>query len=234
MANGRRILVVDDEDDLAEVVCFNLEREGFRCQRAADATQALRHLKTAPPDLVVLDRMLPDKPGDVVAREIRRNPDTASIPILMLTARADEQAELSGFACGADDYVSKPFSMSVLVARVDSLLRRSADKATDSHVVEIGPIRVDPDRHETIANGVPVALTAMEFDILRALMNGGGRVLDRDGIINAVLGPTVAVTDRTIDVHVAALRKKLGSASSWVQTIRGVGYTFRTPAAADS
>jgi len=234
MANGRRILVVDDEDDLAEVVCFNLEREGFQCQRAADAAQALRHLKTARPDLVVLDRMLPDQPGDVVARQMRRNPDTASIPILMLTARADEQAELSGFACGADDYVSKPFSMAVLVARVDSLLRRSTDTPTDSRVVEIGPIRVDPDRHETLVNGAPVALTATEFGILLTLMKGGGRVLDRDRIINAVLGPTVAVTDRTIDVHVAALRKKLGSASSWVQTVRGVGYTFRAPADVDS
>ena len=234
MGNTHHILVVEDEDDLAELVRFNLEQEGYDCVCAGDARSAFDLLRTQRPDLIVLDRMLPDRPGDVVAQKIKQDPGTSAIPILMLTAKAEEAAQLQGFSLGADDYVTKPFSMKVLLARVGAILRRTAESDAQSDVIESGPIRLDPGRHEVAVEGIPVALTSTEFGILRTLMTGAGRVLDRDQLISRVLGPTVAVTDRTIDVHVAALRKKLGSsASSWLQTVRGVGYTFRPPATAD-
>jgi two-component system, OmpR family, phosphate regulon response regulator PhoB len=229
MTDQRAILVIEDEDDLAELVCFNLKKAGYSPVRVVDAGSAMKCLRSNVPDLVVLDRMLPDQSGDVIAKSMRQNPATAAVPILMLTARAEEQAQLSGFAAGADDYVTKPFSMKVLVARVDALLRRTKAVSQEGAVLQAGAIRVDPARHEVTVGGTPVSLTSTEFSLLRTLMTAGGRVLDRDRLITAVLGPTVAVTDRTIDVHIAAIRKKLGGAASWVQTVRGVGYTFREP-----
>lgn len=230
MVAKQSILVVEDEVDLAETVRYNLEREGFACRWAADGVAAIEEVRRQRPDLVILDRMLPRKSGDEVANTILRERETSTIPIIMLTAKAEESDQLVGFALGAVDYVTKPFSMKVLVARVRSVLRRIHSKESDKDVLQAGPIVLDSERFEVTVDGSPVPVTATEFRILKTLMQAEGRVLDRTQLIDTVLGTSVAVTDRTIDVHIAGLRKKLGeSAAAWVQTIRGVGYTFREP-----
>lgn len=228
--NGKSILVIEDETDLAEVVRYNVEREGYECRTAPDGLAALAELRRRRPDLVVLDRLLPGKSGDEVAAEIRRDPANSDLPIIMLTAKAEESDQLVGFALGADDYVTKPFSVKVLLARIGALLRRTEPVAEPSNKLVAGPISLDVDRHEVVVSGRTVSLTSMEFGILKALLGASGRVLDREQLIDAVLGPTVAITDRTIDVHIAAMRRKLGNAAGWIQTIRGVGYTVRPPA----
>ena len=225
----KTILVVEDETDLAELIVFNLRREGYACSHVGDGLSALHEIQRKLPSLIVLDRMLPGMSGDEVLAELKRAPKTAAIPTIMLTAKADETDELVGFAIGADDYISKPFNMKRLIARVGAVLRRFAAAERPGDVVAMGPITLDDSRLEVTVDGAPVSLTATEFKMLRTLMSARGRVLDREQMIDAVLGPTVAVTDRTIDVHIASVRKKLGSAAAWVQTVRGAGYTFRPP-----
>ena len=227
--NGKSILVIEDETDLAEVVRYNVEREGYECRTASDGNAALAELRRRRPDLVVLDRLLPGKSGDEVAAEIRRDPANSSVPIIMLTAKAEESDQLVGFALGADDYVTKPFSVKVLLTRIGALLRRTGPVPEPSSNLRAGPISLDVARHEVVVSGRTVSLTSMEFGILKALLGASGRVLDREQLIDAVLGPTVAITDRTVDVHIAAIRRKLGNAAEWIQTIRGVGYTIRPP-----
>jgi len=229
MDSGKAILIVEDESDLADALSYHLEREGYKCRRARDGEAALAEVSRSRPDLIVLDRMLPKLSGDEVATRLRRDPHTADIPIIMLTAKAEDADELVGFALGADDYVRKPFSIKLLLARVAAMLRRDRAAQQESEVLSAGPVVLDRGRHEVTVEGRSVTLTATEFRILAALMGAGGRVLDRGQLIDAVLGQNVAVTDRTMDVHIAALRKKLGTAAAWIQTIRGVGYTFRVP-----
>ena len=175
--------------------------------------------------------MLPKLSGDEVALRLRNDPRTARIPIIMLTAKADEADELVGFALGADDYVRKPFSIKLLLARIQALLRRHDAASSPADVLSAGPIVLDRGRHEVTLEGQPILLTATEFRVLRALMTARGRVLSRDQLIDASLGAGAAVTDRTIDVHVAALRRKLVAAGHWIHTIRGAGYAFRAPVA---
>ncbi len=231
MKTPKTILVVEDETDLRELIGFNLEREGYQCRQAADGDQALAEIAKAIPHLVILDRMLPNTSGDEVLAQLRRDERTAAIPVLMLTAKVDESDELVGFAMGADDYVTKPFSMKALIARVGALIRRSREETFDGQksVVSSGPVMLDVERHSVSVEGVAITLTATEFRLLNAIMSAGGRLRSREQLIDAALGPDVAVVDRTIDVHIAALRKKLGSAASWVQTVRGAGYIWRTP-----
>jgi len=229
MSTNKTVLIVEDEADLAEVVRYNLEREGYRCRCVADGTSALVELRREQPDVLILDRMLPGMSGDEVINKLRREPNTAGIPVLMLTAKSEESDELIGFALGADDYVTKPFSMKLLLARVDALLRRVSAPAAGSDVLTAGPICLDRSRHELKVNDESVTLTSTEFGLLWELLAARGRVLSRDQLIDAVLGGSTVVTDRTIDVHVAALRKKLGKASALIQTVRGVGYTLRPP-----
>lgn len=224
----RSILIVEDEADLAEMLRFHLERDGYSCRRSSDGQAALAESQRHPPDLIILDRMLPRVSGDEVLERLRRDPRTASIPVMMLTAKAEEADQLVGFAMGATDYVTKPFSMKVLLARVAAILRRDANEA-GRDVLTCGPVILDRSRHEVTVEGKPIALTATEMRILAALMNARGRVMERDHLIDTVLGPSVAVTNRAIDVHIAALRKKMQSAAGWIRTIRGVGYAFRTP-----
>lgn len=225
------ILVVEDETDLRELIGFNLEREGYRCRRASNGDEALARLADELPDLVVLDRMIPNISGDEVLARIRRDERSADVPVIMLTAKADESDELVGFAMGADDYVTKPFSMKALIARIGALLRRTQDRTTSNEkaILSSGPVALDSDRHSVTVDGTAVALTMTEFRLLRAIMAADGRLRSRDQLISAALGPDVAVIDRTIDVHIAALRKKLGSGAAWIQTIRGAGYTWRKP-----
>ncbi len=232
MPQQQSILVVEDEGDLARLLRHNIEREGYKCRLAADGREALAEIQARPPDLILLDRMLPGVSGDEVLAQVRRDPRLATTPIIMLTAKADESDELVGFALGADDYISKPFSMKLVLARMAALFRRRENASADAagQLLHAGPIRLDVDRYELTVDGQPVPLTTSEFRLLKALMAGGGRVLTRARLIDSVMGTGIAVTDRTVDVHVTGLRRKLGEAAGWVQTIRGIGYTFRPPA----
>jgi two-component system phosphate regulon response regulator PhoB len=226
----RSVLIVEDERDLADLLQMNLEREGYACHRTTSGDAALDEIRQHRPDLIVLDRMLPGLSGDELLAQIRRNRETRGIPVIMLTAKSEEADVLVGFAIGADDYMTKPFSMKVLIARIAAMFRRSDDeRGVEELVLSGGPIHMAPDRFEVTVEGMHVSLTATEFRILRALLSMQGRVLDRGRLIDLSLGTAVAVTDRTIDVHIASLRKKLGSAAAWIQTVRGVGYTFRPP-----
>lgn len=229
MRVAKSILLVEDEADLADALAYHLTREGYAVRRAANGEQAMTEIGRQAPDLVVLDRMLPIMSGDDVALKIKRDPRSNQIPIIMLTAKTEETDELVGFALGADDYVRKPVNAKVLLARVGAVLRRKEAGVKSGDVLSAGPLTLDRSRHEVTVEGTPVALTATEFRMLATLMAARGRVLDREQLIDAALGDGVAVTQRTIDVHIAALRKKLVAAAHWIQTIRGVGYAFRAP-----
>lgn len=229
MPNQSSILIVEDETDLAEMVAYHLEREGYQCRRVEDGERALAEAYRQPPDLIVLDRMLPQLSGDEVAMRLKRDNRTASIPIIMLTAKAEDEDELVGFALGADDYVRKPFTMKLLLARVTAVLRRHKSSTSHRDVLTTGGVVLDHGRHEVLVDGQPLDLTATEFRILAALMAARGRVLTREQLIDTAVGHGAAVTNRAMDVHIAALRKKLGSAADCVHTVRGVGYAFRLP-----
>ncbi len=226
-APKKTILVVEDETDLAELIRHNVEREGYACRVAFDGRSAQAEAAAHPPDLILLDRMLPGMSGDEFITSLKRDSRLAAIPVIMLTAKAEESDQLVGLALGADDYITKPFSIKLLLARIAVMFRRTEAALPDQTVLTEGPIRLDSDRHEVSVANKPVPLTATEFRLLRALMAANGRVLTRDFLIENAMGTGVAVTDRTIDVHVTALRKKLGKAGQWIKTIRGVGYTFR-------
>ena len=210
-------------------MAYQLKRAGYDCRVVHDGLAAINEIERHPPDLVVLDRMLPKTPGDEVAMKLKSDARSAHIPIIMVTAKAEETDELVGFALGADDYVRKPFSPKLLIARIQAVLRRHEATGKAQEVVSSGPIVLDRGRHLVTIEGEPIQLTATEFRVLSTLMAARGRVLSREQVIDAVLGYGVAVTQRTIDVHVAALRKKLGGAAAWIQTVRGVGYAFRVP-----
>ncbi len=234
MSSAKRILVVEDERDLADLLTYNLKKNGFDAISARDGNAALAALRSGAPDLVILDLMLPGVPGIEIARQIRTNPRTAEIPILILTARADEADQLTGLAVGADDYVTKPFSMKVLLARVQALFRRKSGSEAQESRLQLGPITADLAAHVVAVDGKDTKLTLTEFKLLTALLQAPSRVLSRSELINRVMGPGIIVTSRTIDVHVAALRRKLGQAGGMIRTIRGVGYQIiPTPESAD-
>ncbi|MEM9064575.1 MAG: response regulator transcription factor [Planctomycetota bacterium] len=231
---SQRVLVVDDEADIAELLEINLARAGFEVATASDGRTGLARIKDWSPDLVVLDVMMPELSGTEVASRVRSDPATSSLPILMLTAKAEEVDEVVGLTVGADDYVTKPFSVKVLIARIESLLRRAAGPVeSDGALLRVGPVSLDMETHDVSVDGDPVKLTLTEFRLLAALMEARGKVLSRQDLMSNAMGPGVTVTERTIDVHVTAIRKKLGPHSSLVQTVRGVGYRMAmTPARA--
>lgn len=227
MAGGKSILVVEDEKDLAEILCYNLEREGYSCRRAEDGDRALAEAQRQPPDLIILDRMLPKMSGDEIVAHLKRDFRTADIPIIMLTAKAEETDELVGFALGVDDYVRKPFAMKLILARVAAVLRRGRAATLKREVLTIGEVTVDRGRHEVLVGGKRIDVTATELRILALLMAARGRVLSREQLIDDVIGHGAAVTNRAMDVHIASLRRKLGIAANCIHTVRGVGYSFR-------
>lgn len=227
----KRILVVEDEPDMAELVAMRLRREGYLAEIASDGQEALQKARADPPDLLVLDLMLPKVSGTEVATELRHDPRTANVPIVMLTAKGEESDVIVGLKLGADDYVTKPCSLSVLVARIGAVLRRTVPAGPAAHSpITLGLVRIDPDQHQVKVDGRPVVLTRTEFRILLALASARGRVLSRYQLVDEAMGPSTIVTDRTIDVHVAALRRKLGKARRYIQTVRGVGYRLDTEA----
>lgn len=227
MTTRKSILVVEDESDLADLVCYHLEREGYQARRAEDGERAITEATRQVPDLIVLDRMLPKVSGDEVARRLRRDDRLSSVPIIMLTAKAEEADELVGFALGVDDYVRKPFSIKLLLARISAVLRREQSATPTKDMITLGAVSLDHGRHEVTVDDEQIDLTATEFRILAALMSVRGRVMSREQLIETTLGHGAVVTNRAMDVHIAALRKKLGPAAACIQTIRGVGYAFR-------
>ena len=221
------ILVIDDEKDLLELVRYNLEKEQFDVILAPDGESGLEIATKHQPDLIVLDVMMPGMDGLEVCQRLRAHPKARHIPIIMLTARAAEADRVVGLELGADDYVTKPFSPRELVARIKAVLRRTTTPPQAPQVIRHGPIVIDETRHEVTCNAQSVQLTATEFRILQYLVSRPGQVCSRDQIIDAALGHDTAVFDRTIDVHMTAIRRKLGSAGDCVETVRGFGYKLR-------
>jgi len=223
LGRRRSIVVIEDERDLADMLVFNIERAGYQAEAAYDGRSGFDRVIADPPDLIVLDLMLPELSGAEVAARVRKTPTTASVPIVMLTAKVDEADQIGGLAAGADDYITKPFSVKVLLARIDAILRRAGGTPGDSEL-RLGPIRLRPESHEVACSGQQVHLTLTEFKILSALIAAGGKVLTRQSLMTRAMGPGITVTERTIDVHVTAIRKKLGSGGTLIRTVRGVGY----------
>ena len=221
------VLVVEDEPDIRNLIVLHLSREGFRCRTAKSGPEALREARAATPDLVILDLMLPDLDGLEVCRRLRSDAATATIPIIMLTAKADEVDRGVGLEMGADDYVVKPFSPKELIARVRAVLRR-ARPAIEGRVLRAGAVTIDPMRHQVDVAGTAVELTPKEFDLLRALVEAAGRVLSREQLLERVWGYTRGgdIESRTVDVHVRRLRAKLGDTGRRIATLKGVGYRF--------
>ncbi len=224
-----RILIVEDDPSLAEVLDYNLRQEGYETHVARDGQQGLRDVRLHCPDLVILDLMLPMIDGLEVCRLLRADPSTQDLLVLMLTARSEESDELVGFSVGADDYVTKPFSVKVLLQRLNALIRRKDQGAADRDVIVSQGIMIDRRRHRATAGDAPLDLTPSEFGLLAALVRQPGRAFSRAELIDVALGDDAIVLERTIDVHIRALRKKLGSHADLIQTVRGIGYRFRDP-----
>ncbi len=224
----KQIIVVEDERDMAELVVMRLRREGYLVEAVHDGLAALERIRACPPDLVLLDVMLPGMVGTQVARELRSDPRTAHVPIVMLTAKSEESDIVVGLQFGADDYVTKPFSMSVLAARVGAVLRRSTAAPAREDLLQAGPISIDTSRHSVQVDGQEVTLTQTEFRLLMALAAARGKVLSRNQLVDQALGMDAIVTDRTIDVHLTSLRRKLGPARESIKTVRGIGYRLES------
>jgi two-component system phosphate regulon response regulator PhoB len=225
MAN--RVLIVEDERDLSRVVAYNFQKEGFDVVVAFNGEQALRAVKEERFDLVLLDLMLPDISGIEVCKKLKANPQTAQIPVVMVTAKGEEVDRIVGFELGADDYVVKPFSVRELILRVRSILRRADVSALAPERFELGKLRVDRAAHRVWVEGKEVALTALELRLLVMLYDRRGRVQSRELLLDEVWGTDTDVTSRNVDTHVKRVREKLGPAGEYIETVRGVGYRFR-------
>jgi len=222
-----KILVVDDEEDILELVRYNLVREGYVVLCALSGEDALRTAVAEPVDLVVLDLMLPGIDGLEVARRLKQNNDTKDTPIVMLTAKGEEADVVSGLELGADDYVTKPFSPRILIARIKAVIRRrSGDTEPENEVLNVRELSIHPGRRHVTAAGKPLDLTYTEFQVLYFLARRPGWVFTRSQIVDAVRGDDYPVTDRSVDVQIVGLRKKLGPLGKYIETVRGVGYRF--------
>ena len=222
--SGKKILIIEDEKDVADLLALSLRKAGFRVYLAGDGVNGLQKAREDRPDFIVLDLMLPRMPGLEVCKILRSDPSTSQIPILMLTAKADEVDRIVGLEFGADDYVTKPFSPREVGLRIRAILRRGEAPVNS---LTAGPISMDPARHEVHVDGKPVHLTSLEFKLLRTLLQRRGRVQDRDRLLNEVWGYESVIDTRTVDTHVRRLREKLGSVGEYIETIRGFGYRFR-------
>ena len=220
-----RVLVVEDEPDISALLAFHLERAGYQVVRARNGLDALQQVRARPPDLMLLDLMLPGIDGLEVCRRLRQDPATAALPVVMLTAKGEEVDRVLGLELGADDYIVKPFSPKEVVARVRAVLRRARPPVEGAPMV-IGRLVIDVARHTVHVNGASVLLTPKEFDLLRALAEARGRVLSRELLLDRVWGYAAAgeIESRTVDVHVRRLRVKLGGEGSRIATVKGVGY----------
>jgi two-component system alkaline phosphatase synthesis response regulator PhoP len=221
------ILIVDDEEDIQELLKFNLTKEGYEVLLAGNGEKALESARNKNPQLIVLDLMLPGIDGLSVCKKLKNEPKTASIPIIMLTAKGEESDIVTGLEIGADDYVTKPFSPKVLIARIRKLLRKTILHAEEKAAIKIHELSIDTARYEVLVKNKKVELTYTEFNILLALVRRPGFVLTRYQIVDAVRGSDYPVTDRAVDVQIVSLRKKLGICGKYIETIRGVGYRFK-------
>lgn len=222
------ILVVDDEEDILELVRYNLEKAGYRVTCVASGGEAVKAARSGLPDLVVLDLMLPGLDGLEVCTLLKNDPKTKDMAIVMLTARGEEPDIVRGLELGADDYVTKPFSPRILLARVQAVLRRREAEAKEKDaVLRVHDLVIHPGRHEVSVNGVPIDLTFTEFRLLHYLARRPGWVFTRSQIVDTVRGEGYAVTDRAVDVQIVGLRKKLGPRGHYIETVRGVGYRMK-------
>ena len=225
-----RILVVDDEPDILSILVYQLSREGFRVSTAVNGRSAIASAVEDPPDLVVLDLMLPVVDGYEVLRVLRTDPRTESVPILLLTARREEEERVQGFEYGADDYVTKPFSARELALRVQALLRRSrAEPVTPMRALRVGAVELDRESHRAFVDGREMDLTPLEYRLLEVFLERRGRVQTRRQLLQAAWNTEARIETRTVDMHVARLRAKLGGNGGLLETVRGVGYRFRGP-----
>ena len=225
-----RVLIVEDEPEIAELIEYHLTREGMVCTKTDSGRTAIELANSAQPDIIVLDRMLPDHDGMDVCRGLKNDPETRRIPIVFVTAKGEDADIVSGLELGAEDYVVKPFSTKVLIARVKNILRRHRDQIDEIDSDRInaaeGRLLIDPARHRVEIDGIEIDLTLTEFGLLRFLAAKPGFVRTRDQIINAVHGQSTVLSNRTVDVHVTSLRRKFGDLGEYIETIRGVGYRF--------
>lgn len=230
-----RVLVVEDEPDIAALIAYQLTREGFRVQTVGNGHEALEAIGREAPDLVVLDRMLPGLTGDEVLQRMKAEPATNGVPVLMLTARREQEDRIRGLELGADDYLTKPFSPRELVLRALAILRRVRETGGGSggRLLTAGPIRLDVEAHRTSIDGAELDLTPTEFRLLMALMERRGRTQSRKQLLEKAWDVETGVADRiqtrTVDMHVRRLRSKLGDVGSWIQTVRGFGYRLKVP-----
>ena len=228
MEKNKTILIVDDENDILGLVEFHVQQQGYKTLKATSGEQALKLIRDEKPDLIVLDLMLPGISGLDVCKYLKSESATENIPIIMLTAKGEEADIVQGLEMGADDYVTKPFSPKVLMARLNSVIRRKHGPAGDeSKLIKYKEITIDPGRRKVEINDTPVQLTYTEFEILQYLCTHPGWVFTRNDIVDNVHGDNYPVTDRSVDVQIVGLRKKLGAAGKYIETVRGVGYRIK-------
>ncbi len=226
--NKKHILVIEDESDIQELIQFNLTREGFKVSGYTSGEAGLTAVQKVKPDLILLDLMLPGIDGLEICRQLKKDSKTENIPIIMITAKAEESDIVTGLEMGADDYITKPFSPKVLVARIRTLFRRlKAKEITNQSVIELESITINPGKFEVLINDKPISLTLTEFQILHQLTKKPGWVFTRDQLIDSTRGEGTIITDRSIDVQIVGLRKKLGKVGMYIETVRGIGYRFR-------
>jgi two-component system alkaline phosphatase synthesis response regulator PhoP len=228
LMTGEKIIVVDDEENIRELVKYNLDREGYRVTTVGSGEEALKQARSQVPDLIILDLMLPGMDGLDVCRELKNDPKTAHIAIVMLTVKGEESDIVIGLELGADDYITKPFSPKVLLARLKAVLRRrKSEPIGETDVLTLGELMIHPGRYEVSVQGKPIKLTSTEFRILQLMARRPGWVFTRYQIVDAARGEDVAVTDRSVDFHITSLRRKLGPCSEYIETVWGVGYRFK-------
>ncbi len=226
--SSEQILVVEDEEDILELLQYNLKKAGYDVSGVTSGEKALKAVRDSAPDLLLLDLMLPGVDGVEVCRMLRESPKTSDLPIVMLTARGEEQDIVRGLEAGADDYVTKPFSSRILLARISAVLRRKqSPQLNESDLLRVHDLVIDPGRHKVFHGEEAIDLTSSEFRLLHYLSRKPGWVFTRDQIVIAVHGHDYPVTDRSVDVMVVGLRKKLGDAGDWIETVRGVGYRMK-------
>lgn len=223
----KSILIVDDEEDVLELVRYNLTKEGYHTETAISGETAMEKAAVKRPDLIILDLMLPGMDGLQVCKNLKNNSKTKNIPIVMLTAKGEESDIVSGLELGAEDYVTKPFSPKVLIARVRRILQRTLVNELEKDDIRIHDIAVCPSRREVLVKNKPIELTFTEFNILYTLITRPGQVFTRYQIVDSIRGQDYIVTDRAVDVQMVSLRKKMGTCGQYIETVRGVGYRFR-------
>ncbi len=223
-SNSKKIYVVEDEPDIRETLVYNLNHEGFKVSEFSDAETCLDKIKNQLPDLIILDLMLPGMSGLDLCKEIRADKNLSQLSIIMLSAKGEEVDRIVGFEIGADDYVTKPFSVRELILRVKVILKKQSNSTDQEGLIKFGALSLNLDAHQLLINNKEINLTALEFKLLKHLVQRRGRVQSRDQLLGNVWGYSSEVTTRTVDTHIKRLREKLGTVGSYIQTIRGVGY----------